>query len=397
MKPGSHFGARLFFLILQLLIGCRRPNNCGLYERARRCLASNDARSEVTLMMFSWLKRKGILAALAAASALPAGAITLGQVDTFEDGTTMGWGGGANPSNVATGGPNGAGDHFLQISSVGSFGGRLATFNDIQWSGNYLTAGVNVVEMDLLNMGTVDLSMRAVLFSPTLSRWTSKDAVILPADSVWHHVSFVLTQDAMTLVSGLDDFPTTITGAFRFMVRHQIGAPGSGGSPIASQLGIDNVRASNQVVVFPFSYNMTNGYFGGGTLSSLFFSDDDELQFIGDSVKPSPQVEINGTAPARTPTTLRVTYESSGSRLDMVERLQMWNWNASNWDAQNFSRAITGTDSTATVNFTSNPARFIETTSLAMRSRLSWIPASDVAAGDGWLCQIDLFRWTFIP
>lgn len=43
-----------------------------------------------------------ILAVLAASPAL---AITLGQVDDFQDGTTEGWSGGASPTNVATGGP----------------------------------------------------------------------------------------------------------------------------------------------------------------------------------------------------------------------------------------------------------------------------------------------------
>src|SRR3954471_17828482 len=65
-------------------------------------------------------------------------AVTAGQVDTFEDGTFQGWADPAgNSLNVTTGGPAGAGDNYMQVSS-GSFGGgsHLITYNQSQWIGN---------------------------------------------------------------------------------------------------------------------------------------------------------------------------------------------------------------------------------------------------------------------
>src|SRR3954470_2593465 len=59
-------------------------------------------------------------------------AVTPGQVDTFENGTTENWminllgmqppPVAALPVNIPTGGPAGAGDNYLQLSSVGGNG-----------------------------------------------------------------------------------------------------------------------------------------------------------------------------------------------------------------------------------------------------------------------------------
>ena len=62
----------------------------------------------------------------------------------FESGTTDGWQvGNANhpnpPTNVASGGPDGAGDNFLQAQSNGGggAGSRLAFFNEsADWTGD---------------------------------------------------------------------------------------------------------------------------------------------------------------------------------------------------------------------------------------------------------------------
>ncbi len=69
-------------------------------------------------------------------------AVFVGMTDTFEDGTTQGWGvGGPSPSppeTVGTGGPSGAGDSFLLLTSLGGagFGSKLTVFNESQrWVG----------------------------------------------------------------------------------------------------------------------------------------------------------------------------------------------------------------------------------------------------------------------
>ena len=88
----------------------------------------------------------------------------IGQVDNFEDGTTQGWVVGllgapspAPPQNIPNGGPLGAGDNYLQLTSVGGSGAgnRLVVINLAQWAGNYTAAGVTFIGMDLRNLDRV--------------------------------------------------------------------------------------------------------------------------------------------------------------------------------------------------------------------------------------------------
>src|SRR5947209_3519110 len=105
---------------------------------------------------------------LGAALALVGGAsaraaLIVGQKDNFQ--TTSGnWanGGGAADPFTTTGGPGGATDRFLQISSRGGTGAgsKMVTYNRTQWTGNFTSAKITGVEMDLKDFGTQPLTMR---------------------------------------------------------------------------------------------------------------------------------------------------------------------------------------------------------------------------------------------
>src|SRR5262249_17460884 len=138
----------------------------------------------------------------------------IGSIDNFQDGTTQDWGDGGprpGPVNVAAGGPAGAADRFLQVSS-GSFGGgsHLITFNAAQWGGNYLAAGVSKVTRHLKNSGTptvsLPLSTRIALRPPGGSSGTagysSSSPFSLPADGAWHHATFLIDAADLTAVNG---------------------------------------------------------------------------------------------------------------------------------------------------------------------------------------------------
>ncbi len=176
-------------------------------------------------------------------------AASLLNVDDFEDGTRQGWNGDLpSISVVDTGGPDGPGDHFLQVVSDGGFGpgSRLAAFNDEpDWIGDYLDAGASAFEADMVNFATTaaPVDMRVVLFGPgsTSNRFTSVDAVSVPNDGVWRHYSFSLSSDELMLVGGGASYDDMITGVVRAMFRHDpVG--GRQGMPVVATLGIDNIR-----------------------------------------------------------------------------------------------------------------------------------------------------------
>jgi hypothetical protein len=82
-------------------------------------------------------------------------AIAVGQIDNFQDGTTSNWSNGniigtVSVTNIATGGPAGAGDRYIQVTADGSTsGGKLTSFNRDQWLGDYVAAGITAIDVDL--------------------------------------------------------------------------------------------------------------------------------------------------------------------------------------------------------------------------------------------------------
>jgi len=94
-------------------------------------------------------------------------AITLGQVDDFEDGTVQNWGG-LSTSNDPTAGPTDSA-LFASTPGGGGPGGRLLILNGHtaqQWAGNWTAAGVTSISMDFRNSGNNDLSFRLGIAGP---------------------------------------------------------------------------------------------------------------------------------------------------------------------------------------------------------------------------------------
>lgn len=173
--------------------------------------------------------------------------IVLGQIDDFEDGSLMNWSGGAAPSNIATGGPAGANDNYLQIVADRPSGpaSRLAMFNDMQWTGDYIAAGVTAIEMDVLNTGMVPVHLRLLTLFGGGGDYTSLNASVIPADGMWHHVTLSLLPGDLLSVGGFD-YNATFSSLPRLMLRHDEDPAGGQGSgdPINGTLGFDNITAT---------------------------------------------------------------------------------------------------------------------------------------------------------
>ena len=196
------------------------------------------------------------------ALARPAFAVVLGQTDTFEDGTTSNWiinaSGfgtppvGALPVNVATGGPAGANDNFLQLTSLGGSGAgsRLTVNNLAQWTGDYIAAGIDAIAMDLRNLGPNDLYLR-LLFAdpaggPAANVAFSATPVLLPAGGDWVSVLFAISTGDLT--AGLGNVTSALTGATEVRLFHSVSDAFPGGEIVAS-LGVDNIEARQTTTV----------------------------------------------------------------------------------------------------------------------------------------------------
>ena len=191
-----------------------------------------------------------VLTATAAASPI------IGQIDTFEDGGVAGWSVGgvhpAPPANVADGGPGGAGDNYLQLTSLGGQGpgSRLSAFNMAQWAGDYLAAGVTGITMDVRNDGPEEVVLRLLLagpfgqFGPENAVVTEDSATLAPG-SGWVRVRFsLLAADLMVLLGSAD---AALSQAQELRLFHNptplFTGPPSSSPTVTAQIGVDNIQA----------------------------------------------------------------------------------------------------------------------------------------------------------
>lgn len=302
--------------------------------------------------------------------------ITLNQIDDFQDGTLQGWGGGASPQNVSTGGPNGAGDRYLKLTSFGGIGGgsRLASFNIVQWIGNYTAAGVDAVEVWMRNLGSTPLEMRIVLFDfPSDTRWTSTVSQSLPVGGAWQKLTFSIKEADLTRVQGTMSYAALMLNVDRLMFRHQAGAPAPEGDPISASVGIDAIKAINQAgppqIVNPTSYVVTVGSEPVHDLNALLLSDDVRLLVLSNFLAGYvTNVEYTTTAPAMTVNRLSFILEHHSNEPGRRRVIELWNYTTGAWELVSDTPGTT-TDSTIVVDVTTNPSRFIDGTTRQMRTR----------------------------
>lgn len=185
-------------------------------------------------------------------------AVSLGQIDTFEDGTTQGWtvnllGLDSNPAPPvnALGGPAGATDNYLRLTSLGGSGAgsRLSVLNGSQWTGNYIAAGIGFISMDLINLGQTDLAIRLAFEDPLGGPPTnidfSRNAFLLPTGTGWTNATFAI--GLSDLQAALGNIGSALSNTTTLRLYHSDAAnvpnPSLPIPAISAQLGIDNIEA----------------------------------------------------------------------------------------------------------------------------------------------------------
>lgn len=213
-------------------------------------------------MLFPFLRSAALfVAALLCAS--PAFGIVVGEIDTFEDGTTEGWfvGGGPSggispnpPEAIPTGGPDGVDDAYMLLTSIGGEqpGGRLVVNNAGQWAGDYLSAGVLAIALEVNNLGANDLFLR-VLFEdpipgPPANIAISATPILVTAGSGWQTILLPVTPGSLQAVLGsVEDALSNATFVRIFSSEDPEFPP----QPSVASLGVDNIRAVPAVIPEP--------------------------------------------------------------------------------------------------------------------------------------------------
>lgn len=181
--------------------------------------------------------------------------VSAGQIDNFENGTVQSWAeGGAlttspnPPINIATGGPNGANDHFLRNVSSGGFGAgsKMVMFNQNQWAGNYITQNIVAIKFKA-KVSTTSLNLR-IAFDGTGGRICTTNAVSLNVGSSWVDVVIPIGSSNFTLVGGTNILQTLQNVSTMRILSSA--SPSWEGDSVAATLDIDVIEASTTL-----SYN----------------------------------------------------------------------------------------------------------------------------------------------
>jgi hypothetical protein len=206
--------------------------------------------------MRSWRFVVGAMAVLTSVTVVRSAAPSPILPDTFEDGTTMGWfvpgAHPAPPANVASGGPAGVDDSYLQLTAIGGAGAgsRLAVLNGSQWAGDYLADGVLAIAMDVNNLGPDEVTLR-LLFEdfdgpgPPVNLVTTLTDVVIPSGSGWVHVEFSL--DPSNLLALIGAVPDALSSVDVLRIFHNpdpdFPGPGIGIPVVNAVVGVDNITA----------------------------------------------------------------------------------------------------------------------------------------------------------
>lgn len=167
--------------------------------------------------------------------------ISLGQFDDFEDGTTMSWQQGAPSPNQPMVLTEGMNEYVQNISNGGGGpGSRMAMYNRAQWAGDYLSAGVSSISLDIRNAGASPMNIRLAFQGIGGSRAATNAAVALAVGDGWTSVTFDLAD--MTVVAGADSLADIMSSVFEFRII-SADAVGFHADPIAAVLDVDNIRA----------------------------------------------------------------------------------------------------------------------------------------------------------
>lgn len=176
-------------------------------------------------------------------------AIVPNQPDNFEDGTTQGWDTGipdpTPPINITSGGPAGIDDNYLQLTSSGGAGAgsKLVVINSAQWTGDFLSAGVQYVNMYIKNLGNTTLNLRIALRGPGGDFWSVNPVLIAPLTD-WQMIEFSIQPSDMT---GGTNLISTLSGITAVRILSSLSG-GIVGDAIIAQIGLDNITATAQAI-----------------------------------------------------------------------------------------------------------------------------------------------------
>ncbi|MDN3493648.1 T9SS type A sorting domain-containing protein [Winogradskyella bathintestinalis] len=177
--------------------------------------------------------------------------INLNQIDDFEGFTTENWTKGNSSSlpneNILTDGPSGTDDNYLRVQSNGGSGSdsNLTTFNNSQWQGDYVDAGVTYISMDVRNSGSNVIILRLAFKNDNWTndpKWSSTNGIAVVPGEGWQTIVFPIDENSLTRLGHNNSYNGDFGDISEVRIIHN-DAPSWGGDSIEAILDIDNIQA----------------------------------------------------------------------------------------------------------------------------------------------------------
>ncbi len=175
-----------------------------------------------------------------------------GFFNDFQDGTTQGWSNGGSspnpPTNVADGGPGGAGDAYLEEISSGTVGpgSRMVVFNtSSDWQGDY--SSLIEIAFNARNTSDEDLFIRLAFEGGSDdTSISSTNSVTVPAQSDWAFYSLNVEPAEFTIIGGANSVTEVLADVNEIRILHS-DTPSFIGAIVAATLHLDNISTSGLI------------------------------------------------------------------------------------------------------------------------------------------------------
>lgn len=149
--------------------------------------------------------------------------------------------------------------------------------------------------------------------------------------------------------------------------------------------------------IAPDSFSLIRGRQAGGGLSSLLESDNDHLSLspgiVFSSGEPPVQLRLDATAPTSSPNGFAFSVESSATFGGCRQTISLYNFQLGAYESLQ-STLVAFSDDTVNVSVRTNPGRFIQAGTMAVRALVTYQAVSP-AFSYPWVARVDKAWWTF--
>lgn len=146
--------------------------------------------------------------------------------------------------------------------------------------------------------------------------------------------------------------------------------------------------------VLPTRFTVTRGVQTGGGLPDLFFSDnayvDVQARRPTEIAAASVELEVEGTSPTETPSSLKFVLEAGQSGDPVIQRIELFNFQSGQWEVVD-ERAAPFADATVTISISTNARRFVQPGTRLVRARVGFHDRGVTFIS--WGARYDVTKW----